>query len=74
MESLKDKYIKLLSNKITVSIEDLTNNELKLITESFELFKEKLDDIKILNDELKRLNIELINLKSMRDDSENDYD
>jgi hypothetical protein len=70
MESLKDKYIKLLSSKITVSIEDLTNNELKLITESFELFKEKLDDIKILNDELKRVNIELINLKSMLDDSD----
>jgi hypothetical protein len=70
MESLRDKYIKLLSNKITVSIEDLTNNELKLITESFELFKEKLDDIKILNDELKRVNIELINLKSMLDDSD----
>ena len=69
-DSLKDKYIKLLSNKITVSIEDLTNNELKLITESFELFKEKLDDIKILNDELKRVNIELINLKSMLDDSD----
>lgn len=70
MESLKDRYIKLLSSKITVSIEDLTNNELKLITESFELFKEKLDDIKILNDELKRVNIELINLKSMLDDSD----
>ena len=74
MESLKDKYIKLLSSKITVSTDDLTDNELKLIIESFELFKEKLDDIKILNDELKRINIELINIKSMRDDSENDYD
>ena len=74
MESLKDKYIKLLSSKITVSVDDLSDNELKLITESFELFDEKLDDIKILNDELKRVNIELINLKAMRDDSENDYD
>ena len=74
MESLKDKYIKLLSSKITVSVDDLSDNELKLITESFELFDEKLDDIKILNDELKRVNIELINLKEMRDDSENDYD
>jgi hypothetical protein len=74
MESLIDKYIKLLSSKITVSVDDLTDNELKLITESFELFDEKLDDIKILNDELKRVNIELINLKAMRDDSENDYD
>jgi predicted nucleotidyltransferase len=30
----------------------------------------ELDDIKILNDELKRVNIELINLKSMLDDSD----
>jgi hypothetical protein len=74
MESLKDKYIKLLASKITVSVDDLTDNELKLINESFELFDEKLDDIRILNDELKRVNIELINLKAMHDDSENDYD
>ena len=74
MESLKDRYIKLLAGKITVSVDDLTDNELKLINESFELFSEKLDDIRILNDELKRVNIELINLKAMRDDSENDYD
>jgi hypothetical protein len=74
MESLKDKYIKLLSSKITVSVDDLTDNELKLINESFDLFSEKLDDIKILQDELKRVNIELINLKAMHDNSENDYD
>jgi hypothetical protein len=74
MESLKEKYIKLLSDKITVSIDDLTENELKLINESFELFEEKLDDIKILKDELKRISIELVNLKVMQDDSENDYD
>jgi hypothetical protein len=74
MESLKDKYIKLLASKITVSVDDLTDNELKLINESFELFSEKLEDIKILQDELKRVNIELVNLKAMHDDSENDYD
>lgn len=73
MESLKDRYIKLLANKITVSIDDLTDNELKLINESFELFDEKLSDIKILNDELKRVSIELANLKAMYDDSDNDY-
>jgi len=74
MDSLKDKYIKLLADKITVSVDDLTDNELKLINESFELFSEKLDDIKILKDELRRISIELANLKSMRDDSDNDYD
>ena len=55
MESLKNKYIKLLAGKITVSVDDLTENELSLITESFELFSEKLDDIKILNDELNKV-------------------
>jgi hypothetical protein len=74
MESLKDKYVKLLAGRITVSVDDLTDNELKLINESFELFSEKLDDIRILNDELKRISIELANLKAMGDDSENDYD
>ena len=74
MESLKDKYVKLLSGRITVSVDDLTDNELKLINESFELFSENLDDIKILKDELKRVSIELANLKAMQDDSENDYE
>ena len=74
MESTKDKYIKFLAGKIMVIVDDLTDNELSLITESFELFSEKLDDIKILNDELKRISIELANLKAMYDDSENDYE
>jgi hypothetical protein len=74
MESLKDKYIKLLSSKITVSVDDLTDNELTLINESFELFNEKLDDIRILNDNLRRISVELANLKAMQDDSENDYE
>lgn len=74
MESLKDKYVKLLAGRITVSVDDLTDNELKLINESFELFSEKLDDIRILNDELKRISVELANLKAMQDDSDNDYD
>lgn len=74
MESFKEKYIKLLAAKITVSVDDLTDNEMALIKESFELFSEKLEDIKILNDELKRVTIELANLKAMLDDSDNDYD
>ncbi len=73
MESLKDRYVKLLASKITVSIDDLTDNELKLINESFELFSEKLDDIQILKDEVKRVSVELANLKAMQDDSDNEY-
>lgn len=74
MESLKDKYVKLLASKITVSVDDLTDNELKLIEESFELFTEKLQDITLLNDELRRVNVELANIKAMYDDSENHYE
>jgi uncharacterized Fe-S cluster-containing radical SAM superfamily protein len=74
MESLKDRYVKLLANKITVSIDDLTDNEFKLINESFELFSEKLEDIQILKDEIKRISVELANLKAMQDDSDNEYD
>ncbi len=74
MDSLKDRYVKLLASKITVSVDDLTDNEIKLIDESFELFNEKLQDITLLNDELRRVNIELINFKAMHDDSENHYD
>ncbi len=74
MESLKDRYVKLLASKITVSVDDLTDNESKLINESFELFSEKLDDIQILKDEIKRISVELANLKAMQDDSDNEYD
>lgn len=72
--SLEDRYIKMLADIIIVSIDDLTDNEMSLIKASFELFKEKMDDLKIERDEVKRLNVELANLKSMLDDSTNDYD
>lgn len=74
MKSLKDKYVKLLASKITVSVDDLTDNELKLIEESFELFTEKLQDITLLNNELRRVNVELANIKAMHDNSENHYE
>jgi uncharacterized small protein (DUF1192 family) len=74
MNWIKEEYFKYVSNKILVKVDDLTENELKLISFGFELFNEKLDDIKLLNDEIKRLNIELSNLKAMRDDSDySDY-
>jgi hypothetical protein len=38
MESLKERYIKLLAERISISVDDLTDNELKLIEESFEIF------------------------------------
>lgn len=64
-ETLKEKYTKLLSNHITVSLDDLTDNEKALIEKSFELFEEKLEEIKLSNDEVRRLSIELANTKAM---------
>lgn len=70
MESLKSQYKKLLADHITVSVDDLTENEEALIEKAFVLFQDKLDDIKVLNDEIKRISIELANLKSMHDDGD----
>jgi hypothetical protein len=70
MGSLKKQYIKLMADHITVSVEDLSKNEEKLIDKSYDLFLEKMNDIKVLNDEIKRISIELANLKSMHDDKD----
>ena len=66
---LKKEYTKLLASSISVSIEDLTENEKTLIDKSFELFEEKRDDLKIANDEVKRLSIELANNKAIHEDN-----
>jgi hypothetical protein len=76
---LKKEYTKLLITSISVSLEDLTDNEKTLIEKSFELFEEKRDDLKIANDEVKRLSIELANHKAMNEDNfktrhKDDYD
>ena len=65
---LKGKYTKLIADHITVSVEDLTDNELAIIEKTFELFEEKLEDLKIANDEIKRISIELDNNKAMYED------
>ena len=68
----KKEYIKLLADHISVIVDDLTDNELSLIDRSYELFTDKLRDMKDLTYELYRLNITLVNLKAMQDDR--DYD
>lgn len=74
MNSLKDSYVKLLADHILVDVDDLTPTEVKLIDESFTLFKDKLNDIKDLNDEIKRLSLEVANLKAMSDNTDYNYD
>ena len=79
IETLEEQYEKLMCQSITVSKEDLTDNEKNLIEKSYELWKEKLEDLKIANDEVKRLSIELANHKAMHESRErtrykDDYD
>jgi hypothetical protein len=52
--------------------EELTNNEKTIIAVTYNRFKEKLEDIKILQDEITRISVENANLKSYNDDR--DYD
>lgn len=72
MKSLIDQYYDIVTDRILVSKEDLTENEIKIIEIGFELIKEKLEDLKIVNDEIKRLAIENANLKAYSDNK--DYD
>ena len=71
-KTLKQRYTEMMANKISVSIEDLTDNEKSLIDAGYELFSEKMEDIKLLNDDLRRVSIELANLKSYKDDFNRD--
>lgn len=50
--------------------EELNEVEMEIMDAGFELMKEKLEDIKILNDEIKRLSIENANLKAYNDDKD----
>ena len=78
-ETLEERYLKQMAKSITVSVEDLTDNERTLIRESFDLFEAKLEEIKTLQDEVKRLSITLANTKAMHEDKyktryKDDYD
>ena len=72
-KSLKDRYKELILSRVLIDEEDLTDEESSIINFSYELFQEKLDDIKLLNNEIVRLSIELANLKSYNDNNDYDY-
>jgi hypothetical protein len=74
----KEQYEELILNevfpdrKIDFIKEELTDNENSIINVAYNLFKEKLEDIKILQDEITRISVENANLKSYNDNK--DYD
>jgi hypothetical protein len=62
----------MMANRISVSVGDLTDNEMSIIEYGYTIFSEKLEDIKTLEDENRRISVELANIKSYRDDLFND--
>ncbi len=79
-KTLKERYeefilFKLFPNrKIHFIREELTENEKMILELGYDLFQEKLDDMKILQDEITRLSVEIANLKSYNDNNDYDYD
>lgn len=79
-KTLKEQYEELIlfklfpDRKIEFIKEELTGNEKKIIEFTYELFQEKLDDMKILKDEITRISVENANLKSFNDNKDYDYD
>ena len=73
-KSLKERYRELILSKVLVKEEDLTEEESLIIDVTYELFEEKLGDMKILQDEINRLSLELANLKASNDNSDYEYD
>lgn len=62
----------MMCNVLSLSEDDLTDNERILIEHGFRLFNEKMEDIQILNDENRRISIELANMKSYLEDFDNE--
>lgn len=79
-KTLKERYEELIlfklfpDRKIHFIREELTGNEKMILEIGYELFQEKLEDIKVLQDEITRISVELANLKSSMDNSDYEYD
>ena len=79
-KTLKEQYEELIlsklfpDRKIEFVREELTDNEKMIIEFTYELFQEKLDDMKILKDEITRISVDNANLKSFNDKKDYDYD
>jgi len=75
-KTLKEQYEEMIisklfpDRKIEFVREELTDNEKMIIEFTYELFQEKLDDMKILNDEITRISVENANLKAYNDDKD----
>jgi hypothetical protein len=63
MNPLKEEYIKYIENELNIKKDDFSDEFDRLITLSFNLIEEKLDDMSLLNKEIIDKNIEIKNMK-----------
>lgn len=79
-KTLKERYEELIlfklfpDRKIHFIREELTENEKRILDIGYELFQDKLEDMKVLQDEITRISVELANLKSSMDNNDYEYD
>lgn len=64
-EIYRKEFNKCISQHVFISEEDLTKTEKEIINKAYELFIDKIEEIKVLQDDNNRLLIELSNMKSM---------
>jgi hypothetical protein len=74
VNSLKQQYVKNIADQLSVSVEDLTDTEQKIIDIAFDIFEGRMSDIKALEDEVKRLGLQIANLKASMDDNNYEND
>ena len=67
---MKEQYKKTIADRLSISVDDLSETELQIIEITFDIFDARLEDIQILTDENKRISIELANLKASLDDKD----
>lgn len=70
MSYLRNLYIKTIADKLTISVEDLLESELAIINHCFDIFNDRLEDIKTLEESNKLLSIEVRNLKGYQDNKD----
>lgn len=65
------EYKKYILDRVLIKDEDLSKDESEIIRISYDLWMDKMNEIKELNDEIKRLVNENLNLKAYKDDVKN---
>ncbi len=70
MSHLRKLYNKTICDKLCIIYEDLTEIELEIMNESFDIILSKIVEIKELNDLIYNKDIEIKNLKSFNDDKD----